>query len=89
MGAPLGNRNAARARVWQAAIMRALEQRSRLDQKEALDTLAHALIDKAADGDMTALRELGDRLDGKPHQSVDAEISGGLDVNIQGTDAQL
>ena len=69
-GAPLGNQNAARAKVWQAAILRALEHRSRADQKAELDRLASVLLDKAAEGDMTALKELGDRLDGKPAQAV-------------------
>jgi hypothetical protein len=71
MAAPTGNQNAAKAKVWHAAIMRALEKRSKLEQKEALDDLAEALLRKAADGDMGALKELGDRLDGKPAQTVD------------------
>jgi hypothetical protein len=37
----------------------------------ALDLLASKLLDKCEEADMGALRELGDRLDGKPSQSVD------------------
>lgn len=71
MGAPVGNSNAAKAKVWSAAIQRALEARgSRLEQKNALDDLAAVLLDKAAEGDMSALKELGDRLDGKPAQAL-------------------
>ena len=72
MAAPAGNQNAAKAKIWSAAIHRVLEARtgSRLDQKHALDDLAAALIDKAAEGDMGALKELGDRLEGKPAQSL-------------------
>ena len=71
MSAPAGNQNAAKAKVWNAAIMRALDARgSRLEQKNALDDLAAALLDKAAEGDMSALKELGDRLDGKPSQAL-------------------
>ena len=71
MGAPAGNQNAAKAKVWNAAIMRALDARgSRLEQKNALDALADALLDKAAEGDMGALKELGDRLDGKSAQAL-------------------
>ena len=71
MGAPLGNTNGAKAKLWSAAIHRALEARgSRLDQKNALDELAGTLLDKAAEGDMSALKEIGDRLDGKAAQSV-------------------
>lgn len=71
MAAPLGNQNAAKAKVWTAAIQRALEARgTRLEQKNALDELAGTLLDKAAEGDMSALKELGDRLDGKPAQAL-------------------
>ena len=71
MAAPIGNQNAARAKVWQAAIKRALAEKSRLEQKEALDDLALVLVAKAMDGDLGALKELGDRLDGKPAQALD------------------
>ena len=70
MGAPLGNQNAARAKQWQAAIERALDKRGAMDRKAALDELAGKLLDKAGEGDMTALKELGDRLDGKPAQTI-------------------
>ena len=76
MAAPIGNQNAAKAKVWHAAIMRALDKRSRLEQKEALDDIAEALIAKAAEGDMGALKELGDRLDGKPAQAIVGDADG-------------
>lgn len=69
MGAPAGNQNAARAKVWSAAVMRALERRS-TDKRQQIDALAEALIDKGLEGDMGALKEIGDRLEGKPAQSV-------------------
>lgn len=70
MGAPVGNNNAAKAKVWTAAINRALAEKSRLDQKEAIDQLAHALIAKALEGDLGALKEFGDRMEGKPAQAL-------------------
>jgi len=70
MAAPAGNQNAAKAKVWHGAIVRALRKRSKTDQLEALDDLAEQLLDKVASGDITALKELGDRLDGKPAQGV-------------------
>lgn len=71
-GAPQGNRNAAKAKVWHAAIMRALEARdvSRTDGKKEIDALASKLLDLVAAGDLGALKEFGDRLDGKPAQAV-------------------
>ena len=71
MGAPTGNNNAAKAKVWTAAIERALANRSRLDQKDALDSLAEKLLAKSAEADLGALKELGDRLEGKPGQAID------------------
>lgn len=71
MGAPVGNRNAAKAKVWHAAIMRALERRKPADERvAAIDELADKLLDLVAKGDLGALKEFGDRLDGKPAQSV-------------------
>lgn len=69
-GAQPGNKNAAKTKTWNAAIMRALEARSLVNQKNALDELANKLLDNCMDGDMSALKELGDRLDGKAAQSV-------------------
>lgn len=70
MPAPLGNQNARKGKPWQAAINRALEKRSRVAQMEALDELAESLLRKCDDGDIAALKELGDRLDGKPAQAI-------------------
>ena len=60
MAAPLGNNNAAKAKVWQAAISRALEARTRREGVEALDLLAEKLLQKAEEGEISALKELGD-----------------------------
>ena len=78
MAAPLGNQYAAKDRLWRAAILRALEARSRVDQVQALDKIAEAMLSKAAEGDLTAIKELGDRLDGKSMQYMEAKVSGNL-----------
>lgn len=70
MGAPLGNRNAAKAKLWQAAIERALEKRGGGDKIKALNDLAEKLLANCDQGDLSALKELGDRLDGKPAQAI-------------------
>lgn len=74
MAAPLGNQNAAKGKPWALAIERALAKRSRVEQVEALDSLAEKLLAKCDEGDLTALKELGDRLDGKAKQQT--ELSG-------------
>lgn len=85
MAAPKGNQNAVKGNRWADAINRALEKRSRVAQVEAIDELAERLLEKCDEGDMTALKELGDRLDGKAHQSISGPGGGniplGIDVN--------
>lgn len=70
MAAPLGNSNAVKAKPWADAIRRAIARREQTGNGADLNKLAETLLDKAADGDMTAIKELGDRLDGKPPQAV-------------------
>lgn len=70
MGAPIGNKNAVKPRLWYSAIMRALEKRGAGDRMKALDELAEKLLGAVASGDMQAIKELGDRLDGKPAQTI-------------------
>jgi hypothetical protein len=70
MGAPAGNTNHTKGRLWRTAIERALEIRGAGDRMAALNELADKLLEKAGEGDMSALKELGDRLDGKSVQPV-------------------
>jgi hypothetical protein len=71
-GAPQGNDNRVKGKRWQTAIDNALAKRgSRAEGIQALDALAEKLLSLAEDGDLGALKELGDRLDGKPSQAVD------------------
>jgi len=69
-GAPEGNHNAAKGRRWRNAIEKALERRSKADAQEALIALAEKLLDAADNGDAWALKELGDRYDGRPAQAI-------------------
>ena len=68
VGAPLGNNNAAKGKLWTDAIKRALARRS--DTVEGgLNDLADTFIEAVANGDAWAMKELGDRLEGKPAQT--------------------
>ena len=69
-GAPLGNTNATKGKRWSTAIDKALEKRSKASGIQALDELAEKLLAKCDEGDLSALKELGDRVEGKPAQSV-------------------
>jgi hypothetical protein len=78
--APIGNQNARKGKLWNAAILRALEKRSRADRIEALDALAEKLLQGCDEGDITALKELGDRLDGKPAQMIQGDPDNPLNL---------
>lgn len=76
MAAPLGNQNGVKAKRWSQAIDRALEARSKRDGIVALDALAEKLLKLADEGDLGALKELGDRIEGKASQQI---LGGGED----------
>jgi hypothetical protein len=72
MGAPLGNQNYLKGRRWRDAIERALAKRTTASGGiEALDELAEKLLGLADQSDIQALKEIADRLDGKPSQAID------------------
>ena len=77
-GAPLGNKNATKNKPWRDAINWALEnhENSQTERAQALRDIATKLIDQALQGDLVAMKELGDRVEGKAAQSV--ELSGAL-----------
>ena len=50
------------------------------EDHKALRKVARALLDKASEGDVSAIRELGDRLDGKPAQSIENGEDGAFEV---------
>jgi hypothetical protein len=81
MGAPVGNQNAAKAKQWTAAIQRALAKRSKVESALAIDDLAEKLLLACDKGEIGALKELGDRLEGKPAQAL--TIGGDSDAPLE------
>lgn len=69
MGAPIGNVNALKNKPWGDALRRCLARREQQGGK-ALNAIAEVLTEKALEGDLAAIKELGDRLDGKPAQTI-------------------
>lgn len=63
-----GHGNRAKGKRWQSALVK------RIEALQAMDTLADALITEALTGNVQALKEIADRLDGKAMQGV--EVSG-------------
>lgn len=88
-GAPQGNTNATDGRIWRAAIRRALEKRSQVDKIDALERIAEALIEKALEKDVPALRELGDRLEGKANQTISGEGGGPIIIQASSLDESI
>jgi len=77
MPALAGNTNAAKGRTWLAAVERALARAGREFRKgnekayvKGLDVAADMFVQACYAGDPWALKELGDRLDGKPAQVI-------------------
>lgn len=69
-------------KMWRDAVHRAVKRMADGDDKKALERLADKLIAEGLDGNMAALREIGDRLDGKPAQSFVGEDDGPLTIQI-------
>ncbi|MCP5006287.1 MAG: hypothetical protein GY941_20460 [Planctomycetes bacterium] len=69
-GGQPGNQNAAKEKRWANAINTALSNRCKSDGQKALVELAEKMLAAADKGEAWAIKELGDRLDGKPAQSL-------------------
>jgi hypothetical protein len=65
-GAPVGNRNASKNRIWEKAL-RAIS----IQDPERLRNVAKKVWECAEAGDPWAITELANRLDGKPVQQVE------------------
>lgn len=68
MGAPLGNQNA--SKQWKKSIEKALARLGNSDIDAGLAIIADKVVKSAAEGDKDAWKDIADRLDGKPAQSV-------------------
>ena len=89
-GAPLGNTNAANAKKWQAAIERALASYPEKpndddcsDLIKGLNAAAYKFVTDmmTADNGLAYFKEFGDRIEGRPAQSM--VLSGDGDNPIQ------
>jgi len=70
-GAPVGSKNASRPF---AAALRAAISHAGIDRAALID-VAKVLLEKALGGDLAAIREVADRLDGKSVQATDLTIN--------------
>lgn len=75
-GAPIGNKNGAKGRQFLQALEMALDSKggdkiNPIGRMKPLVQMSERLIEKAVEGDGFALKEIADRLDGKPRQALD------------------
>ena len=64
----------ARHKPWQDAIEKAAREQGEKGEK-LLMLAARRLVAAAVAGDIQAAKEMGDRLDGRAHQSIDMAVS--------------
>ena len=75
MGGTIGNKNSSKDnRVWGKTVRKLAVQ----EDYKRIHKVAEALFRKAEEGDVSAIKELGDRIDGKSMQ----EITGSSDAPI-------
>lgn len=81
-GAPIGNTNSATGKEGRRALELALEMYGQDQPKEligrmrTLVSMWKPIIENAVDkGDLMAMKEINDRLDGRPSQSITSDIT--------------
>lgn len=80
VGGQPGNKNAAKSRLFEQALIREIKQRDLKDgEGETLRKVAAYLLDEA-EKSVVAAKELRDTLDGKPAQAV--QLDGNLNVGL-------
>jgi hypothetical protein len=70
-GAPIGNKNAKKGQIWNEALRKAIAQ----DDGKKLRASVEQLLNLASKGEPWAIKELADRLDGRPTQTNVLEAS--------------
>ena len=71
-----GNTVSADGRRWHQAIKQAALKRHGRSKQTMLEAAADTLVQMAVDGDIGAIKEIGNRLDGMAHQSVSVDNTG-------------
>ena len=78
-GSKDGINNKHKNKPWRDALDRAIKQ----SDGKALRKAAESLLSEAAAGNVQAIKELGDRVDGKVIQGIDANVDENLTVVIR------
>lgn len=68
---------------WREAVQRAVRRKMKGEgQPQRLDLLADKVVALGLEGDISAIKEIGDRLDGKPPVQAAVTVDGSLTVNL-------
>lgn len=84
-GAQPGNKNGAHDKPWTKALERALLQYEAkgIRAGEAIRHIADGVVKRALAGDGVAVKELSERLDGKPVQPIAATVDTDIRLTIK------
>lgn len=78
MAAPAGNQNAKKGKLWSDALRKALVA----EDGKKLRKLADKLVALAMKGNVMAIKEIGDRMDGKPAQAIVGADGGDFQAKV-------
>jgi len=80
MGAPINNKNSTKdKRVWGKVVRKLAVQ----EDYKRIHNVAEALFRKAEEGDIAAIRELGDRIDGKSEQTISGDSDAPITIVVR------
>ena len=80
MPAPKGNQNSSKNnRAWAKVVKKLAIQ----EDAKRLHKVAEALFRKAEDGDISAIKELGDRIDGKSEQTISGDSDAPINIIVR------
>ena len=83
MAAPAGNKNGENGKRFRLALEKAIAERSEgTDKWLALVAVADKLVAEANEGNISAIKEIADRLDGKAPQSLDLNGELGIKATL-------
>ncbi len=84
-GAQPNNNNAGKNRPWSEEIRKA----ALMGDRKRLRKIAERLLDKCEEGDIAALKEFGDRFEGKVPQGIEANHTGSIVLKVDNSDVDL
>ena len=82
VGAPAGNQNAYVGSLVRGAVRRVLSE-NEAKGRESLVNIARKLVDMAEEGNVSAAREIFERVDGKANQPLSGPDGGAIPLSLE------